>query len=392
MSGTGTFLVASGNTIVPAFLPDSLLRFYGATNGSFPTKGPPAELAKNGGELLYYDVTNDRYTNTGGLTSSSLKVVNQNSLQVNNLSAITFVSAATYLNLPSSTIVWASANYATLAGSATSALNAQQAPNGFVVTGTVSATTVSATTVTADSGIIKNTLDIASGIYSVPIDSRLYVQGKSYFQNQLTVNSNLYVTGTASAITVSATNISGTTITATTLSATTISTPKYPTYIYTATGISVGTNKLMFDMFNGAGSGKTLKVTRIVAYVRNTTTITGINQVLECYRTSSVGTGGTTVTEAKMVTSDPALNANITARNTPTGGASYYNSSGVLAAANIYTEEGQNLQERVYLYMYDSFAGLEECLTVREGEGLRINTGAVGAAGVIGIYVYFITV
>ena len=208
----------------------------------------------------------------------------------------------------------------------------------------------------------------------------------------LSWNSNLYVTGTASAITVSATNISGTTITATTLSATTISTPKYPTYIYTATGISVGTNKLMFDMFNGAGSGKTLKVTRIVAYVRNTTTITGINQVLECYRTSSVGTGGTTVTEAKMVTSDPALNVNITARNTPTGGASYYNSSGVLAAANIYTEEGQNLQERVYLYMYDSFAGLEECLTIQQGEGIRINTGAVGAAGVIGIYVYFITV
>jgi len=137
----------------------------------------------------------------------------------------------------------ASVASAILAGSATSAVNAQQAPNGFNVTGTVLATTVSATT----------------------------------------------------------------------LSATTISTPKYPTYIYTATGISVGTNKLMFDMFNGAGSGKTLKVTRIVAYVRNTTTITGINQVLECYRTSSVGTGGTTVTEAKMVTTDPALNANITA-------------------------------------------------------------------------------
>ena len=322
MSGTGTFLVASGNTVVPAYLPDSLLRFYGAINGSFPTKGPPAELIKTGGEILYYDSVRDRYTNTGGLAESSLKVVNQNSLQVYALSAITSVSATTYLNLPSSTIVWASANYATLAGSATSALNAQQAPNGFNVTGTLSAPTISATT----------------------------------------------------------------------LSATTISTPKYPTYIYTATGISVGTNKLMFDMFNGAGSGKTLKVTRIVAYVRNTTTITGINQVLECYRTSSVGTGGTTVTEAKMVTTDPALNVNITARNTPTGGASYYNSSGVLAAANIYTEEGQNLQERVYLYMYDSFAGLEECLTVREGEGLRINTGAVGAAGVIAIYVYFITV
>jgi hypothetical protein len=44
------------------------------------------------------------------------------------------------------------------------------------------------------------------------------------------------------------------------------------------------------------------------------------------------------------------------------------------------------------LYVYDSFAGLEECLTLQEGEGLRIITGSQGAAGVIAIYAYFITV
>jgi hypothetical protein len=192
---------------------------------------------------------------------------------------------------------------------------------------------------------------------------------------------------------VSATDLSATNITATDLTFSgKISSQKYPTYIYTATGISVAANKLMFDMFNGTGSGKTLKVTRLVAYVRNTTTITGINQVLECYRTSSVGTGGTAITAGKMVTTDPDLNANITARNTPTNNAAYYIPSGVLAAANIYTEEGQNLQERVFLYVYDSFAGLEECLTLQEGEGLRIITGSQGAAGVIAIYAYFITV
>lgn len=169
--GVGTFFVTSGNTIVPAFLPDSLLRFYGATNGSFPTKAPPAELLKTGGELLYYDTTNDRYTNTG-----NVKVVGANNLTATNLSGTgiiqgTTVSATNYLNLPSSTIVWASANYATLAGSATSALiaqnatsatialnatsatsalNAQQAPNNFSVTGNVSATsTIQAATLSA---------------------------------------------------------------------------------------------------------------------------------------------------------------------------------------------------------------------------------------------------
>ena len=112
----------------------------------------------------------------------------------------TTVSATTYVNLPSSTIVWASAT------SATSALNAAQAPAGFIVTGTARATTLSGTTLNADSGVVKNAFDIASGIYSAPADSRLYVQGKSYFQGQMQINNSLYVTGTASATTVSATN------------------------------------------------------------------------------------------------------------------------------------------------------------------------------------------
>jgi hypothetical protein len=302
------------------------------------------------GDLISYDTTTSTFKNVQAVNVSGQGKFG--SVSATNLSA-TNITATTYTGLPTSfdatSIVGLTVNPALgignpgdifywdgdinqfsmigsgvlLAGayvtSATSALNAQQAPNGLNVTG------------------------------SVQITSDLTVSGK-------------------------------------------ISSQKYPTYIYTATGISVAANKLMFDMFNGTGSGKTLKVTRIVAYVRNTTTITGINQVLECYRTSSVGTGGTTITESKMVTTDPNLNANITARNTPTGGAAYYIPSGVLAAANIYTEEGQNLQERVFLYVYDSFAGLEECLTLREGEGLRIITGAQGAAGVIAIYAYFITV
>ena len=350
----GTFLVASGGTVVPAYLPSYMLRYFG-TNGTGSWGSPisnPAEVLNAEGQFLYYDATNQRYTNTG-----NLKVVGNNNLTATNVSATTVsatnITATTYTGLPTSfdatSIVGLTVNPTLgvgnpgdifywdgdtnqfsmigsgvlLAGayvtSATSALNAQQAPNGLNVTG------------------------------SVQITSDLTVSGK-------------------------------------------ISSQKYPTYIYTATGISVAANKLMFDMFNGTGSGKTLKVTRIVAYVRNTTTITGINQVLECYRTSSVGTGGTAITAGKMVTTDPDLDANITARNTPTGGAAYYIPSGVLAAANIYTEEGQNLQERVFLYVYDSFAGLEECLTLQEGEGLRIITGAQGAAGVIAIYAYFITV
>ena len=58
---------------------------------------------------------------------------------------------------------------------------------------------LSGTTLTVDGGVVKNSFDIASGIYSAPADSRLYVQGKSYFQSPVTVNSTLTVTGTVSA-------------------------------------------------------------------------------------------------------------------------------------------------------------------------------------------------
>lgn len=142
----GAFLVASGGSFVFAYLPAYLLRLFN-TNGTsaFPSKIGPAEPLNAEGQLLYYDATNQRWTNTLNLkvdAGSNLSVANVSS--TGTIRAVT-LSSTNYLNLPSSTIVWASAGYATLAGSATSALNAQQAPNGFNVTGSMLATTVSAT-------------------------------------------------------------------------------------------------------------------------------------------------------------------------------------------------------------------------------------------------------
>ena len=105
------------------------------------------------------------------------------------------VSATTYENLPVSSVVWASANYAVFAGSATSSLNARYAPNNFDVTGNIN----------TDTQVVENYLAVYSGIPAIPADSRFYVQGKSYLQGQTQVNNNLIVTGTVSANTVSAT-------------------------------------------------------------------------------------------------------------------------------------------------------------------------------------------
>jgi hypothetical protein len=58
---------------------------------------------------------------------------------------------------------------------------------------------LSGTTLTVDGGVVKNSFDIASGIYSAPADSRLYVQGKSYFQSLVTLSNNLTVSGAITA-------------------------------------------------------------------------------------------------------------------------------------------------------------------------------------------------
>jgi predicted RecA/RadA family phage recombinase len=65
---------------------------------------------------------------TGGSDGDIYLQTDVNSLQIPT------VSATTYLNLPSGTLTW------TYATSATSALNAQQAPNGFSVTGNLTTT------------------------------------------------------------------------------------------------------------------------------------------------------------------------------------------------------------------------------------------------------------
>ena len=144
---TGSFLVASGNSVVPAILPTYLLRFFGNQASTFPSPVPSIlELAPDfyQGAVVYVDSGNQRWTWTDQLLIKSTGVSATNVSSTGTIQA-TNLSATNYINLPSSTIVWASANYATLAGSSTSALNAQQAPNGFNVTGTLLATTVSAT-------------------------------------------------------------------------------------------------------------------------------------------------------------------------------------------------------------------------------------------------------
>lgn len=154
-----------------------------------------------------------------------------------------------------------------------------------------------------------------------------------------------------------------------------------PTYSWKFNSLA-SANKKMLDIFNASGSGKVLKITKIVAYPMPTAAITGVVIALETYRTNAVGTGGTTITADQYDTTDAAVPAQITARDSPTGGATI--TGGALTVDTLGTDEtavaefrdiesGNNAQ-----YLYDS-SSTKRPITLRVGEGMTIQVGPLGA-------------
>jgi hypothetical protein len=157
------------------------------------------------------------------------------------------------------------------------------------------------------------------------------------------------------------------------------------TYCWTTGSIALMSAGLkIFDLFNASGSGKVVRIFKVVAYQRNTAGVTGVSITLEGWRTTDVGTGGSTITAGKMDTSDADMSANITCRSLPTGGATATGNPIVVGA--IYTEEGANNQPAITLYENPG-TGAGTRLTLREGEGITIVTGPLGMAGRIAIHV-----
>ncbi|MBI2476298.1 MAG: hypothetical protein HYV67_03580 [Candidatus Taylorbacteria bacterium] len=166
-----------------------------------------------------------------------------------------------------------------------------------------------------------------------------------------------------------------------------------PTYSWQSNSVG-GASKKMIDIFNASGSGKILKITRISLYARQTAAVVGNTTPFEVYRTSAVGTGGTTITADKYDSSDAAVPAQITARDGPTGGATL--SGGALLAPLLGTEElgdgtyyGHFRRAGVALNTPYVFNGstTERQLTIREGEGITIQNGPLAATGNVVIIV-----
>lgn len=170
-----------------------------------------------------------------------------------------------------------------------------------------------------------------------------------------------------------------------------------PQYRLICPSQAVGANKVFLDLFNATGSGVSLRILSAFCYVDNDTAVTGTLGVeVDLTRTTAVGTGGTAavadgtsltaITISKMDTNNPTLNANITARSAPTGGAT---AGALLGQRWVFTEETSAPSGIAGTLGAEFIRNEGADLIVRENTGLRFVQGTVASVGNLSFEITF---
>jgi len=157
----------------------------------------------------------------------------------------------------------------------------------------------------------------------------------------------------------------------------------FKTYVAAIMSSTTGTNKNHFLVFNGTGSGRTVRIWDIKINPNITAALAGTSVVLNTARISDIGTAGTSQPIRKTDTTDNDLPAEIVSRanvNNPTV------SSNELASCTVLIEETAAFPGKVSLYKADSVIS---SLVLNEGEGLLIQQGTFAGVGAINIFIYF---
>lgn len=160
---------------------------------------------------------------------------------------------------------------------------------------------------------------------------------------------------------------------------------------------AVGANKVYCDLFNATGSGKIMKILSVFAYTDNDTAVTGTLGVeIALTRTTAVGTGGTAATNdgtvltaatiTRMDTSDAVVPAQVTARQTPAGGAT---AGAWLGSRWLFTEETNAASAIAGTAGAELIRNDGSRVIVRENSGVRVVQGAVASVGNISVEINF---
>jgi hypothetical protein len=172
-----------------------------------------------------------------------------------------------------------------------------------------------------------------------------------------------------------------------------------PSYLLTVPPAAVALSARAFDLFNAANSNLLLRMLGLWAIPASDVAVTGlVSARYDVHRTSAVGTAGTAATYKGTPTTaptinpldsnNPALPAQVTARAVPTGGAT---SAGWLFPVYVATEEtapGAHLAQMFNLMLQPPSA---QDVSLRPGEGLLVQQGAVASVGSVGWLLQFAT-
>jgi hypothetical protein len=153
---------------------------------------------------------------------------------------------------------------------------------------------------------------------------------------------------------------------------------------------AVGASLVYFDLFNAASSNLILDIESVQPVVSGEVAVTGVVDVdLFLTKTTAIGTGGTASTKdgtsltACTITSlnnTQPIDGNVTARLTPTGGAT---AGAVLSSRCVFTEE---TNAGTYIPPRDM---ITDKVSIYSGQGIRIVQGGVASVGNIGFDVTF---
>lgn len=168
------------------------------------------------------------------------------------------------------------------------------------------------------------------------------------------------------------------------------------TYSLIVNGSAVGANKVHCDLFN---ADPTLLVKIVSAKVRPDidTAVTGVvSAEISLTRTTAVGTGGTAATLdstsltaptiVELDTANAALDADITARAAPAGGAT---AGALLGTRHIFTEETNAGAALAAMLGAEFVLSPEYPIVLRQNQGVRFVQGAVASVGTLNFEITF---
>lgn len=159
---------------------------------------------------------------------------------------------------------------------------------------------------------------------------------------------------------------------------------------------AAGTSVVFWDLFNATGSGVNLQLLSVLPVVSGEVAVTGVIAVdLFLTRTSAIGTSGTaatnngsSLTAATFTSLDNSqlLNGLITARLTPTGGAT---AGAVISTRSVFTEETNAGSYVPQVDMVRPWVNDLYGIVIPENTGVRVVQGGVAGVGNIAFDVIF---